>query len=115
MNEFLLVIHRDLTSQDARPSQEQIQASVKPFQNWINGLAAKNILVKPPQRWDVGGRVIRKDNVVTTGPYAEVNKSIGGILMIRAIDYEEAIDIAKGCPLIQWGAVVEVRMAMPTM
>ncbi len=113
MNEFLLVIHRDLTSKDASPSPEQMQAAIKPFQDWIGGIAAQNKLVSPPTRWDAGGRVI-KQNTVINGPYAEVKESVGGLLRIRANDYDEAVEIAKGCPIIQWGAVVEVRMAVPT-
>jgi len=94
MNEFLLVIHRDLTSKDASPSPEQMQAAIKPFQDWIGGIAAQNKLVSPPTRWDAGGRVIKQNTVIN--------------------DYDEAVEIAKGCPIIQWGAVVEVRMAVPT-
>lgn len=116
MNEFLLIIHRDLISKDATPSPEQMQQSIKPFQDWLGGIAAQNKLVAPPRRWDVTGcRIVKQDNVVLNGPYAEIKESVGGMILIRANDYEEAVEIAKGCPIIQWGAVVEVRMAMPTM
>lgn len=114
MNEFLIVIHRDLTSKDAKPSPEQMQAAIKPFQDWIGGIAAQNKLVTPPKRWESEGRVIGQNHVVTNGPYAEIKESIGGMLTIRASDYDEAVEIAKGCPIIQWGAKVEIRMAVPT-
>jgi hypothetical protein len=114
MNEFLIVIHRDLTSKDAKPSPEQMQAAIKPFQDWIGGIAAQNKLVAPPKRWESEGRVVSQNNVVTNGPYAEIKESIGGMIMIRAIDYDEAVEIAKGCPIIQWGAKVEIRRAVPT-
>lgn len=114
MNEFLLVIHRDLKSKDASPSPEQMQAAIKPFQDWIGGIAAQNKLVGQPKRWDGDGRVI-KQNTVINGPYAEIKESIGGLFMIRAEDYEDAVEIAKGCPVLQWGATVEVRMAIPSV
>jgi YCII-related domain len=114
MNEYLLVIHRDLTSKDASPSPQQMQEAIKPFQDWIGGIAAQNKLVAPPKRWDLGGKVVKQDNVVTNGPYAEIKESIGGMFLIRANDYEEAVEIAKGCPILKWGAVVELRMAVPT-
>jgi hypothetical protein len=114
MNEFLLVIHRDLKSKDASPSPEQMQAAIKPFQDWIGGIAAQNKLVGPPKRWDGDGRVI-KQNTVINGPYAEIKESIGGLFLIRAEDYEDAVEIAKGCPVLQWGATVEVRMAIPSV
>ncbi|MBL0740530.1 YciI family protein [Chryseolinea lacunae] len=114
MNEFLLVIHRDLKSKDASPSPEQMQQAIKPFQDWIGSIAAQNKLVNPPKRWDADGRVVKQNNVVLNGPYAEIKESVGGLFLIRANDYDDAVEIAKGCPIIQWGAVVEVRMAVPT-
>ncbi|MCE7040248.1 YciI family protein [Dyadobacter sp. CY312] len=111
MNEFLIAIHRDITSKDASPSPAQMQAAIKPFQDWIGSIAAQNKLVTPPKRWDLDGRVI-KNNTVLNGPYAEIKESIGGLVLIRANDYDEAVEIAKGCPIIEWGAVVEVRMAI---
>jgi len=115
MNEFLIAIHRDLKSKDASPSPEQMQAAIKPFQDWIGSIAAQNKLVNPPKRWDLDGRVVKQNNTVTNGPYAEIKESIGGLFLIRANDYDEAVEIAKGCPILQWGAVVEVRMAIPTV
>ncbi|MGY4385856.1 hypothetical protein ACVWYN_002904 [Pedobacter sp. UYP24] len=113
MNEFLLVIHRDLISKDATPSPEQMQLAIKPFQDWIGGIAAQNKLVEPPKRWDGEGRVVKHNSVVTNGPYAEIKESIGGVLLIRAEDYDDAVEIAKGCPILHWGATVEIRMASP--
>ena len=112
MNEFLIAIHRDIKSKDAQPSPEQMQATIKQFQDWIGGIAAQNKLVAPPSRWDTGGRVI-KHNSVTEGPYAEIKESLGGTILIRAEDYDDAVEIAKGCPILDWGATIEVRMAVP--
>jgi len=113
MNEYILIIHRDLINKDATPSPQQMQEAIKPFQDWIGSIAAQNKLVSTPKRWDLGGKVV-KENVVTDGPYAEVKESVGGMVLIRAADYEEAAEIAKGCPVLKWGAVVEIRMAIPT-
>jgi hypothetical protein len=113
MNDFAIIIHRDLVSKEASPSPEQMQAAIKPFQDWIGSIAAQNKLVAPPKRWETNGRVI-KGNSVTNGPYAEIKESVGGIILIRAVDYDEAVEIAKGCPILDWGATVEVRMAVPT-
>lgn len=112
MNEFLLAIHRDLKSENETPSPQQMKDAIKPFQDWIGGIAAQDKLVAPPKRWDLDGRVVKKDDTVLNGPYAEIKESIGGLFLIRAKDYEEAVAIAKGCPIIQYGAVVEVRMAI---
>lgn len=115
MNEFLIAIHRDIINKDAGPSPEQMQAAIKPFQDWIGSIAAQDKLVAPPKRWDMDGRVVKQNNIVTNGPYAEIKESLGGMFLIRAKDYDEAVEIAKGCPFLQWGAKVEVRMAVPTV
>jgi hypothetical protein len=78
------------------------------------GIAAQNKLVGPPKRWDGDGRII-KQNTVINGTYAEIKESIGGLFIIRAENYDDTVEIAKGCPILQWGATVEVRMAVPTV
>lgn len=113
MNEFLIAIHRDLTSKNPSPSPDQMKEAMKPYQDWIAGIAAKDQLVVPPKRWDVDGRVVSTAKKVHNGPYAEGVVSIGGLFLIKAKDYDEAVEIAKGCPIIQYGAIVEVRKAMP--
>jgi len=113
MNEFLLAIHRDITNTNAKPSAEEMKSAIKPYQDWIASIAAQDKLVGTPKRWDMDGRVVKNDSTVTNGPYAEVKESIGGLFLIKANDYDEAVEIAKGCPIIQYGAVVEVRMAIP--
>jgi hypothetical protein len=115
MNEFLIVIHRDIKSKGASPSPEQMQQAIKPFQDWIGGIAAQNKLIVPPRRWDLDGRVVKQNDHIINGPYAEVKESVGGAFIIKAENYDEAVAIAKGCPIIQWGASVEVRMAIPTV
>lgn len=113
MTDFLLVIHRDLTSQNPIPAPEQMKAAIRPYREWIAGLAAGGKLAVPPKQWDMDGRVVTKSSIVHKGPYAERKESIGGLLLIKAEDYAEAVDIARQCPIIQYGAIVEVRMAMP--
>lgn len=112
MNEFLIAIHRDITSKNQSPSPDQMKEAMKPYQDWIAGIAAKDQLVTPPKRWDVDGRVISTAKKVHNGPYAEGVVSIGGLFLIKAKDYDEAVEIAKSCPIIKYGAIVEVRKAI---
>ena len=113
MNEFLIAIHRDPMSKHPSPSPEQMKEAMKPYQDWIAGIAAQDKLVAPPKKWDIDGRVISTAKKIHQGPYAEGMVSIGGLVLIRANDYDEAVEIAKGCPIIKYGAVVEVRLAIP--
>ncbi len=117
MNEYLLVIHRDLTSEQPRPTAEQMQSALKPYQHWIATIADQDKLVAPPKRWDTGGRVVQANTgglAVSEGPLATGDRSIGGLFLVKADTYEDAVELAKACPIIQYGAVVEVRLAIPT-
>ena len=112
MNEFLLIFRRDFTTKELQPSPEELQASIKTWQDWFGGIAAQNKLARPLQRWDGVGKVVKHNKSLTNGPYAEIKETIGGLIIIRALDYDEASEIAKGCPILQLGGNVEIRMAI---
>lgn len=112
MNEFLLIFRRDFTTKEDQPSPEQLQSSVKRWQDWFGGIAAQDKLARPLQRWDGQGKIVKPTKVVTDGPYAEIKESIGGMIFISAEDYEDAAEIAKGCPILDLGGNVEIRMAV---
>jgi hypothetical protein len=112
MNEFLLIFRRDFNTKEEQPSPEQLQTSIKAWQDWLGGIAAQDKLARPLQRWDAGGRVVKKNKSVTNGPYAEIKETIGGLIIIRALDYDEASEIAKSCPMLALGGNVEIRMAV---
>jgi len=111
MNDFLLIFRRDFTNKDAQPSPEELQNSIKAWQNWFGGIAAQNKLARPLQRWDIDGKVVRSDKQVINGPFVEIKESIGGLIIIKAENYQEAVEIAQDCPILGLGGNVEVRMA----
>jgi hypothetical protein len=49
---------------------------------------------------------------VINGPYAEIKEAIGGMIFVKAADYDEAAEIAKGCPILEAGGNVEIRRAV---
>ena len=113
MKEFLLVFRRDAATKDAQLSPEQMQAMMKPWQDWMGGLAAQNKLVSSGNRLDSDGRVVKPDNVITNGPYVETKEAIGGYIIIRADSIDEAAELSKGCPILKTGGNVEIRTLVP--
>ena len=81
MKEFLLVFRRDFVTNEAQPSPEQMQGMMKHWQDWMGGIAAQNKLVSSGNRLSSEGRVVKPNNVVTKGPYAEIAEAIGVILL----------------------------------
>lgn len=113
MNEFLLVFRRDAINGDPSPSPEQMQAMMKPWQDWMGNLTAQNKLVNAGNRLASEGKVIKPNNVITNGPYVEIKEAIGGYIIIRAASLDEAAELSKGCPILQVGGSVEVRALVP--
>jgi len=112
MNEFLLIFRRDYKTEEIQPSPESMQKHLKDWQDWLAGLADQNKLARPSQAWKGAGKIVTKDKYVTNGPFAEIKESIGGMIIIKANDYEEAAEIAKGSPVLQFNGTVEIRKAL---
>ncbi|GGH82040.1 hypothetical protein HNQ91_005707 [Filimonas zeae] len=114
MDQFMLIFRRDWETKEKQPSPEQMQASIKPWQDWLGGLAAQNKLTVTPHRLQKEGRVVKANQIVTDGPYAEIKEAIGGFIVVAAADFDEAVAIAQGCPILNnpWDGNVEVRMLM---
>ncbi len=108
MKEFLLVFRADFKAMPEF-SPEQMQANTKKWMDWIGGIAAQNKLSNRGNRLTTDGRVVRANKSVTDGPYTEIKESIGGYTIIKVETYDEAVSIAKGCPILNAGGSVEVR------
>jgi hypothetical protein len=112
MKDFLLVYRNDYKNQPVG-SPEEMQAITQRWMDWIGGIAAQNKLTNQGNRLGSEGKVVRPNNVVTDGPYTEIKELIGGYSIINAESYDEAVAIAKGCPIFEFGGNVEVRDINP--
>ena len=108
MKEFLFIFRRDDMA-IPKDSPEEMQAMTKKWMDWIDGIAAQNKLVKTGKWLSADGKVVRANGVITDGPYTEIKETIGGYLFIKVESSEEAIEIAKGCPVLTIGGNVEIR------
>src|SRR5262247_2588679 len=46
------------------------------------------------------------------GPYAEAKDIVGGYTLIEARDLGQAVELSKGCPILEADGTVEVRPVM---
>lgn len=91
-------------------SPEQMQIWMKQTMDWINGIAAQNKFIGGNGLPFDDARVVRHNHVVTNGPFGEIKETIGGYIMVKASSVDEAVEFAKGCPVLQGdGNTVEVR------
>ena len=108
MKDFLFVYRMEY-NKTADRSPEEMQAVTKRWMDWIGGIAAQNKLADRGNRLDPNGKVVRPGNVITDGPYTEIKETLGGYSLVRANSIDEAIELAKGCPILSFGGNVEVR------
>ncbi len=107
MKEFMLLF-RSVPNPDFKPTADQMQAEIKKWQDWIGDIASQGKFVSTNQLTRTG-RLVKAGNIVSDGPYAEVKEIMGGYMIIKAADYDEAVEKAKGCPVLDMGGHVEVR------
>ena len=108
MKEFLLLFRNAPTGAPAL-SPEELKNISKPWQDWIGGIAAQNKLASQGNRLGFEGATVRPANFVTDGPYAEIKEIVLGYTIVKTESLEEAIELAKGCPVLNMGGNVEVR------
>ena len=109
MDEFVLFFRMDIITKDAQPSPEQLQVYMKQYHDWVGGIAAQNKFVGG-KGLSTEGKVLKAHKVITDGPFAEIKESIAGYIIIRAKDFNEAVSLAKACPMLNGeGNSVEVR------
>ena len=91
-------------------SPEQMQQVAGQWMAWFNRLTeqGKAIAGNPLER---EGKIVSGKNgrVVADGPFAESKEAIGGYFLLQVKNLDEAVAIAKECPGLAYGAVVEVR------
>jgi hypothetical protein len=111
MQEFILIFRHEDGSKIASP--DQIQDWMKQTMDWIGSIAAKQKFVSGTGLPFEDARLVTTKNskpVVTNGPFGEIKETIGGFIVVRAESPEEAVEFAKGCPILQGeGNSVEVR------
>ncbi|MDX1908202.1 MAG: YciI family protein [Bacteroidia bacterium] len=110
MQEFMMIFRMaPVSSMETTP--EQLQESVKQWQDWMGGIAAQGKYVSGSQL-GFTGKTLKADGVVTDGPYAEVKEIVGGNIIVKAADLDEALELAQGCPILFVGGHVEIRDIM---
>ncbi len=107
MTKFIFVFRNDPMAHRS-VSPEQMQQMMKKWMDWKEGLEKNGHLKQRGERLDPSGKVVRA-TAVTDGPFVEVKDSIQGFLMVEAADLEQAVELAKGCPILEGDGTVEVR------
>lgn len=112
MPKFLLLLHEPPATQDDDMSPDEIQAIIQEYVAWSQKIAASGHHEGGHKLIDEGGRILTVDGDGTRildGPYSEVKEIVGGLFVIKAKDYDEAAEIASGCPHLRGQNRIELR------
>ena len=96
-------------------SPEEIQQAIEKYEAWARRLIQQGHLRGGDKLRDDGGRLVREvsGQVVVDGPFAETKETIGGYYLVDVPGYDEAVEIARTCPILAAGGSVEVREIEP--
>jgi len=112
MKDYLLLFRGGLDFTKASP--EQVQQVLMKWKGWIDELAKKGI-------YGGGQRVNRNEAAVVKGsakqvidgPYAG-KEIVGGYISIKADNLQQAIEISKDCPVLNFDGNIEIREVAKT-
>ena|ERR1051326_1881475 len=107
-NDFLYLFRGGADPRQMTP--EQMQQNMNRWFSWIGELRSQGRF-KAGQPLGDAGKVLSgsKGSGITDGPYAEGKEEVGGYLIVTARDLDEAVSLARGCPILDNDGTVEVR------
>jgi hypothetical protein len=114
MSDFIFLLRSSEDDyQAAMGTPERAQRSLQAWLGWVQGLEAQGLLKNPGLPLERSGKLVRgKQATVTDGPFTEAKDIVIGFLVIEARDMAEALEIARGCPLVLGGGAIEIRPVM---
>jgi len=113
MSQYLYLYRADPVARQQAMSPERAQQSMQRWVAWMQELDTKGHLKDRGQPLEQGGKVVRgQSKTVTDGPYAETKDLVGGFSLVEARDIEQAVELSRGCPILDGGGSVEVRPVM---
>jgi hypothetical protein len=111
MSQFIVLV-RETPGQFADLSPEEMQQLVQRYHAWGTALAAQGRVVLSHKLRDDDGRVVRGAAAgatsVTDGPFAEGKEVVGGLWIIQADDFEDAVETISNHPHLGNGSL-EIR------
>lgn len=117
MATFMLLLKGDTTRATDEPlSPAQVQAIIEKYVEWSTRIeadghyvASDKLRAEPIRTLEHVDGSVR----VMDGPYSEAKEVVAGYFVIEADDLEQAEVIARGCPHLSFGGVIQIREIEP--
>ena len=106
------MIFRFEPNNEYQPTQEELATQHQQWGTFIGNLAIAEKLISTNQL-GFSGKQLNADLTVSEGINIAEKQTLGGNMIVRANTIDEAIEMAKGCPILNMGGTVEVRDILP--
>ena len=107
-----MMLFRFEPNHDYQPSPEELAQQRQQWGSFIGNLAIKEKLVSTNQLGS-GGKQLHADHTIREGVNISDGHMLGGNMIVKANTLDEAIEMAKDCPILTMGGTVEVRDIIP--
>jgi hypothetical protein len=109
-SDYLLLFRNAGEESHAHLTRVQRVELTERWNQWISALLSKDQL-REGHPLALTGRVVSGPHGerITDGPYAEAKEVVGGYVVVKADNLDAATEIARGCPGLSIGLIVEVR------
>jgi hypothetical protein len=108
MTKFLFIYRSDKDTFDTM-APEELQRFHQKWQTWMAEGLKKGWMLDASTALKTEGRVINAKKVVTEGPFVEATDVVRGYVNLQADNLDTAAELAKGCPILLHGGMVEIR------
>ena len=108
-NQYMFLV-RGGACHNTQLSPEQMQAKMTEVYAWIEGLTKRGIM-SAAQPLTAEGKMISgvDGTIVSDGIAAESKEAVGGFFIVNVATMDEAVSIARTCPMFKYGGQLEVR------
>jgi hypothetical protein len=113
MEKFMLIFRGSDVYQPGQ-SPESLQVLKQKMIDWVIDLSKKGVHVASEPLQPGGKQVSGTKKTVTDSPFGEAREIIGGATIVQVKDINEAVEIAKGCPILESNANIEIRPIQKT-
>lgn len=109
--EFMLIFRFE-PNNDYQPTAAEMTEMHQSWGAFIGNIAIEEKLVSTHQL-GFEGKQVAADHTVTEGIHVSDNLTLSGNMIVRANSIDEAVEMAKNCPILHMGGTVEVRSIQP--
>ena len=106
MKEYLFLFRGGDKPETPEAGQDHMQR----WMEWMTSLSKEGKFISAQPLDRNGKKISGTKKMVTDGPFMEGKEMVGGYLICKADSIDEAVEISKRCPLLEYDSgTIEVR------